>query len=429
MTDTPAEPLRPESLEEIAPLAELCTMGRLFEVQEWIKKGKPVNLPLRRKSGSKTRSPLEIAIDLGFHSLVQVLLEGGAKQESFGYESPMVRALRTRRMDIAQLLVDNGFDPKQVNMDSVFETWDPKIMSYFIENGADLVTYNHFAKAFCNRIRTALRVFKECKESLPELQEQANIALRHHCREGNLKWVSLMLWLGADPNIPGTDNPDDDPEISQPHGQENAQDQKEDDDEDQDQDQDNDEVKLTALEYAALNGHYQIFDLKPIRTASNPPTTGRLLRYLTMGQGAEVLKKLLEKGMNPNDQKNGGCSAIPYALQMMAWRNPFSYSYSWKIDAQKEKLDNSEARNCLKAIHILAKHKAQWKPKYTGELNSARRSLLNMKAEYTVEFVWIMTKFNGCDRADLNNLLRTPTMKNHLGTFLKKVNQMIRDWE
>ena len=52
-----------------------------------------------------------------------------------------------------------------------------------------------------------------------------------------------------------------------------------------------------------------------------------------------------------------------------------------------------------------------------------------MKAEYTVEFVWIMTKFNGCDRADLNNLLRTPTMKNHLGTFLKKVNQMIRDWE
>ena len=30
------------------------------------------------------------------------------------------------------------------------------------------------------------------------LQEQANIALRHFCSKGDLKWISLMLWAKAD---------------------------------------------------------------------------------------------------------------------------------------------------------------------------------------------------------------------------------------
>jgi hypothetical protein len=33
------------SLEEISPLADLCRAGKLFEVQDWIANGKPVNPP------------------------------------------------------------------------------------------------------------------------------------------------------------------------------------------------------------------------------------------------------------------------------------------------------------------------------------------------------------------------------------------------
>ena len=33
----------------------------------------------------------------------------------------------------------------------------------------------------------------------PAVREQANIALRYHCKEGNVKWIALMLWAGADP--------------------------------------------------------------------------------------------------------------------------------------------------------------------------------------------------------------------------------------
>ena len=68
---------RTETYEEIKPLIDLCKAGKLFEVQEWIVTGKPVNPP-PSISGYKKKSPLEVAMDLGFHSLVQVLLDGGA---------------------------------------------------------------------------------------------------------------------------------------------------------------------------------------------------------------------------------------------------------------------------------------------------------------------------------------------------------------
>src|SRR5690242_7560487 len=113
---------------EIEPLIKYCNLGHLFEVQKWIAEGRPVNPPPLPARKQRARSPLEVAIDKGFHSLVQVLLEGGAIQEPAGFESPMHRALRLRRFDIVQLLGARGFDLKAVDMKEVFDSWDPKIM-------------------------------------------------------------------------------------------------------------------------------------------------------------------------------------------------------------------------------------------------------------------------------------------------------------
>lgn len=102
---------RVDSLDEIKPLVELCKAGRLFEVQDWIAGGKPVNPPPPPTKGQRPKSPLEIAIDSGFYSLVKVLLEGGADYRSHDYRGPMNRALEKRRFDIIRLFVENGFDP------------------------------------------------------------------------------------------------------------------------------------------------------------------------------------------------------------------------------------------------------------------------------------------------------------------------------
>jgi hypothetical protein len=77
---------RTETYQEIKPLVDLCKSGKLFEVQEWIASGKPVNPP-PSESGYRKKSPLEIAIELGFHSLIKVLLEGGADINEPRYHS------------------------------------------------------------------------------------------------------------------------------------------------------------------------------------------------------------------------------------------------------------------------------------------------------------------------------------------------------
>ena len=110
----------------------------------------------------------------------------------------MSHAIEKRRFDLVQLLVEHGYDPRTANMDFVFSTWQPEIIEYFIDRGADVESKLPLAWALCNRVRTALRIFKKYSQQIPSFQEQINIALRHHCKEGNLKWVSLLVWAGAD---------------------------------------------------------------------------------------------------------------------------------------------------------------------------------------------------------------------------------------
>lgn len=173
--------------------------------------GKPVNPLPERPQNHKFTSPLLVAIDRGFHSLVRVLLEGGALQEPNDHDSPMHRVLAMRRRDMVELMVDHGFDPKSVDLSAVLHTWDPALMEYFLERGADPAVGLPFAEAFCNRVRTAVKIFKKHCEEIPSLQEQANIALRYHCTKGNIRWIQLMLWAGADPYVRGISSCDEDP--------------------------------------------------------------------------------------------------------------------------------------------------------------------------------------------------------------------------
>jgi hypothetical protein len=284
MTSVATQVRRAEALDEIRPLVELCKAGKLFEVQAWIASGKPVNPPPPPSKGNRSKTPLEIAIDRGFHSLVEVLLQGGAAFETEGWNCPINTALRMRRFDMVKLLVEHGCNPQLVRMAEVFDTWDPDIMEYFIEKGADVESDKPLACALTNRIRTALRVFKRYKDRFPSFQEQANIALRYHCKEGNMKWISLMLWAGADPYAPGTD------------------------------------------------------------------------------------------------------------------------------------------------IHILARHGAKWIPKDKRQVDLARRSLMKLKPDYTVEYVWIMSKYKACTKDSLHNLLRTSSITSHISGHSQRVWELLSSW-
>jgi hypothetical protein len=335
---------------------------------------------------------------------VEVLLRAGALQEPLsGYGSPVSRALQARRLDIIELLVEHGCDPCSVDMTEVFRSWDPSIFEFFISRGGDVLTGHPFAHAFCERIRTALRPFKELCARRPELMEQANIALRHHCKEGNLKWVSLLLWAGADPLKPGADAPERNCGEPEDNG-------------------------LSALGYAALYEHYEVFNLKPIRTTLTTLGKADFPRYLRKGEGVNILCRLLEHGWQPNDREDGGCSIIPDLLDALTWSSRLERAFDPWTKPGQQKLDSIDSRDAMKAIHVLAKHGARWAPMDKQAIVQARRALLQMTPDYTMEFVWIMSKYRACDLQPLKELLGTPTMKASISHYHDRLTTLLAAW-
>jgi hypothetical protein len=384
------------TFDEIRPLVEMCRHGQLFAVQEWIAAGKPVNPPPHPGRGARRQSPLDVAVERGFHSLVQVLLQAGAAIERRAFSGPMSRALQMRRFDLVRLLVEHGYDPASVDMREVFGTWDADLMEYFIERGAEVERGCPLAYALCHRIQTALRVFKRYQDRFPSFREQANIALRHHCKEGNMKWISLLLWAGADPYAPGPDSYDEEPD-AEGYG-------------------------VTALAYAALYRHFEVFKLKQVRLQPEHPAMRLVAQWSCRGEGITFLRQLLEMGMPANDQDNGGSSLIQTLLNDMSWAVRLG---PWARHQGRDKIDTAEARDKLKAVHLVAKHGGRWVPRADGDVSAARRSLLKLTADYTVEFVWIMARYKSCEAASIQALTRTPTMKSHLGRHHARVVELV----
>ena len=177
----------PLTLEEGKLLLGLCRAGKLYEIEKWIASGKSLRTPREVK-----KTPLQIATALEFHSLVELLARNEDSQDE--KDKALREVVSKRRLDLVQLLVENGAQVRSVPLADVLLTWEPSLIRFFLENGADVITGSPFAVAFGDKIRTALRPFVNYKEAHPEiaaaLQEQADRALRHFACEGDMKWIS-----------------------------------------------------------------------------------------------------------------------------------------------------------------------------------------------------------------------------------------------
>lgn len=383
---------RANSYEEIRPLVEFCKTGKLFEAQEWIKGGRPVNPPLPEPKTRQYRTPLYYAIERGFHSLVGVLLDGGAEIEYIDRYNALRHALQAKRLDLVEVLLTRGANVRSISMEEIFETYDPEIMEYFIERGADVETGNPLATAFCERIQPALRIFKKYRDRFPSFQEQVNIALRYHCGEGNTKWIALMLWAGADPWAKGPADPDADPDP---------------------------EMDDNALELAARRGHLEIFKMRGVRLDPSHKHAFDLVQQACYAKTADLLTELLRLNFPVNNQVNGGSSLIH---QLASW---MSCSRLFEIPARNRNIDDDSARERLKMLHLIVKNGARWIPEDLDEVSTVRKEMLRLTSDYTAEFVWIMTTYGGCSRSVLETLLKTPSIRSHARGHLLRMEELI----
>ena len=374
------------STSEAKQLLRLCKMGRIFDIQNWIDTGNCISVPADVKT-----TPLEVALDTGFHSLVELLVSNEVNQDL--KNRALRRAVSLKRLDLIELLVSHGADIRSFPFIDVLEIWEPTIIRYFLEQGADFITDSPFAIAFGEKIRTAIGPWRECKEkypdAVPQLQEQADRALRHFCSEGNLKWVSLLMWAGADPRTTGPtlDNLEDELEYS------------------------------TALEAAAYCKDVEL--LKRLKPNATKDDIDRLLTIAGGCARTEVVRYLIELGASPNDKSNGGSSALDDCLERFrfeSFMHDFSFTNPTKSKASKYSVFETRA-----TIQLLLKHGALWQPDDIKQVARVRRSLLECEPDVTLELVERMMKQSACSRDTIYELLRTPTMKKHIVPVARKL--------
>lgn len=109
------------SIEDAKQLLGLCAAGRLYEVEDWIRAGHSLRVPR-----SVRRTPLEVAIELGFHSLVELLARHAPDQQS--RNELLQQAVMRRRSDLIDLALAHGAEMQSVPFVDVLMTGERSLI-------------------------------------------------------------------------------------------------------------------------------------------------------------------------------------------------------------------------------------------------------------------------------------------------------------
>ena len=125
------------SAEQARELVGICRAGRLYAIEKWIADGKSLDISIATKRG-RQKSLLQVAVETGFHSLVELIAKHDTSQSS--KDAALADAVSSRRLDLVELLLANEADIKSVPLAEVLLTWEPKTIRFFLDRGADPVT-------------------------------------------------------------------------------------------------------------------------------------------------------------------------------------------------------------------------------------------------------------------------------------------------
>jgi hypothetical protein len=94
---------KPEVLaeENAKLLLGLCRSGRLYEIYRWIAAGRSLRMPANLK-----KVPLDIAVEQGFHSLVELLARNECETSIKNHA--LALAVAKKRLDLVQVLISFG---------------------------------------------------------------------------------------------------------------------------------------------------------------------------------------------------------------------------------------------------------------------------------------------------------------------------------
>jgi hypothetical protein len=215
----PARPPSPD-VSGIVDLTQLCREGRIYDVERWIREGRPIQA-IDYRSGARSHllhSPLRVAIETRQYDLARLLLCNGFLPDSEP-ESLLDLVVRSRAKDFLELLFAWGVDPKRIQPDTVLDTYDLALMEQFWELGVDY-SEKHVLASYLSREtknKPAYGWARRHREE-PRIARELAMALGEALIEDREKAALLLIWAGADPHLkvpglhPSSKDEENDPE-------------------------------------------------------------------------------------------------------------------------------------------------------------------------------------------------------------------------
>jgi len=347
---------------DMEELARLCRKGDLFGVQKWIESGRPVE----PGPGKFRRTPLRVAIETGFLSMVEVLLSAGIERDE--KTRALRKALDLGRADIFELLVRHGADHATLDFEEVMESRQKEVIEWYVRKGADWDRGYPIAHALARGQREFLGIYMGLRDEVPTARLQASMALRKHCYEGRMRWVALLLWAGADPylSVPDLDYPDDE------------------------------DCYGSALGAAISRGHSEIvlkIGIDPARC-----DVSQLLATVWLLADTRIVEALLAAGADPNAQTKSG--------------NPMDSlagALGWALDTMFKVETNVEA--VMRSLEAAASKGGRCRFTDSGSLAVLRRSLAKVSREEAIALLRRLLICGAIEPQDMRRLMATPKMQ------------------
>lgn len=372
----------PADLEE---LRRLCRDGRLYEVENWIREGKPLQLdPAVRVTKRRRRtSALDIALGRGNQALTLLFLANGYAPD-LEPASPLDLALKERREDFLDLLLAWGADPHRVSRVTLYETYRSEWMERFRELGIDLGGDGEMAEVLSERSsnKPLFGFAKRHRKRHPEIQRELDMALVWYAGKGHEKGVQLCLWAGADPHarVPNLDRPWTLP----------------------DPDNEDDEIPGdTAIEEAAKAGHRDI------------------LKRLDPNPDKDDFDELYKWCGNP---------AIVHALAPLGLPSHPSAVIRWHLLPFNMRFDRYRSVSILEALF---KAGFRWTESSPKQIADVRQGLLKLSNFSLEEILKLLCRDDHVSPEILQELARTPAFRRKMTEtgFMPRQNEDPVRWE
>jgi len=359
-------------------LVDLCERGMLYEAEEWLQQGHVATKPTDSR-----QCPLRIAAEMGFHSLVNLLLQYECTDDQ--KLGALEVAALPGNLDICRLLVEAGAPVGELHYEYLDDVIRRPVIEYLLDHGLDLTQHNGLAHMFVyRRVKPLLGLFLQNRNRFPEWEEQAAMALCEFIRKDDKKWISLMVWAGADPLLPVHD-------LSEiPYEPEE------------------DYWRRTAIEVAASWSRDPEI-LKMLKFEPTQEQATKLLFSIWSRPNRSLVETFMAAGADVNSYSEEEGSLLHKALHSFAVRGDY-----WQ--------PRSPAEEEVELISWLIRKGAKWRlPNHDADANWLRRRLYAQDGPLVVELIRLLHAGRCCDHSFLHDFANKPKMRDWIRTFDSKL--------